>query len=480
MVGNNKDKLNYKKTKGIKRKKIELSDDDYEESLSEKSEFSEQEEYSEYPEKPIINVSLFDPSSNFLKDYFEKHTTEGDSNEENYDLTNEKIKANKDKIDKINQSGENNYTIFEKVLLSNLDDKIKANIISKLENKNIELSDKNKLYTWVNQVLKLPIGIYKPIIDSNPSQQFNFDFNNFLYDTKNKLDKAVYGMENAKEEILDFLVKYIKNPYSSSNNVIGLKGDKGVGKTRICRALSDILNIPFFQISMGGLTDSSVLLGYDNTYIGSKCGKIASILQQAKCMNFILYIDELDKSNTFSRSNEVQGVLTHLFDESQNSNFQDLYFEGIPLDLSKVLIISSFNDEHKLDPIVLNRMKVINIKNLTEKDKITIVKKHVLNEINTNNFYIEDCVIEYIIKYKTEQENGMRNVKKNIETIINRLNTILILQECKDGKDITRDFSYKEALDKFDKKNITREIVDILLQNNTKKIPDNILYSMYV
>lgn len=464
----------YKKNKGVKRKKIEISDEEsYKDSSEEELLEEELLEEEHYNENPIINLSLFNNSENFLKGY-----SENEEHEENYDLENEKIKELKDKIDKINNKEENKHTIFEKVLLSNLDDKIKANIISKLENKNIESSDKNKLYTWVNQVLKLPIGIYKPII--NHEELNNFNFNNFLKDTKNKLDKAVYGMENVKEEILDFLIKYINNPYSSNNNVIGLKGDKGVGKTRICRALSDILNIPFFQISMGGLTDSSVLLGYDNTYIGSKCGKIASILQQAGCMNFILYIDELDKSNTFEKSNDVQGVLTHLFDESQNNNFQDLYFEGIPLDLSKVLIISSFNDEKKLDPIVLNRMKVINIKNLTEKDKITIVKKHVLNEINTNNFYIEDCVIEYIIKYKTEQENGMRNVKKNIETIINRLNTILILKDCEDGKEIVKNFSYADAITKFDKKNITREIVDILLQNNTKKIPDNILYSMYV
>jgi ATP-dependent Lon protease len=302
--------------------------------------------------------------------------------------------------------------------------------------------------------------------------------NNFLLQARKKLDNIVYGMENTKEEIMDFLVNYISSP-DKTGTVLALQGPKGVGKTRLCRALSEILTLPLFQISMGGLTDSSILLGHDSTYIGSKCGKIGSILQQAKCMNFILYIDEMDKTGAEGKSKDIQGVLTHLLDETQNKEFQDLYFDGIPLDLSRVLFITSFNDPELIDPIVLNRMKVLNIKKLNIEEKINITKNYILPEINHNLFVFDDDILRYIVVHKTAQEEGMRNIKKNMETIVNRLNTIKILSNCENKKDISRNFSYLQLLDTNEVLNIvTKKMVNILLGDGLKK--DEPWMNMYV
>lgn len=404
----------------------------------------------------------------------DEEEAEDDDVEDNFtDDTRKRLIQVKREVDLINNSS-NISRLEDRIYLSHHDVNVKAKLISKLS-QTVDKGDRNKMVTWVNEVLKLPLGINKPVIKYTE----NFDFNSFLLVARRKLDDVVYGMENTKEEILDFLVKLLLHP-QKKGTVLALKGPRGVGKTKLCRALSDILNLPLFQISMGGLTDSSVLIGHDSTYVGSKCGRIASIVQEAKCMNFILYIDEMDKCGNEGKAKDVQGVLTHLLDETQNTQFQDLYFEGIPLDLSNVLFITSFNHIEDVDPIVLNRMKVLEIQELTTDDKVMIVKKFTLPEINYNNFYLSDEIIRYIITCKSVCEPGMRNINKNIETVINRLNTYFVLSVCDNSKDISKNFSYENLKIKTDNDGkfiITENVIDVLL---SKDKVDESWRSMYI
>lgn len=353
-------------------------------------------------------------------------------------------------------------TLKEKIMESKFPEDLKEKLLSKVENPYLDRSDKNKASAWVSEALKLPIGVFKEMKFKN--------INNFLLTAREKLDKAVYGMESTKEEIIDFLCNYIANDGDSKGTVLALNGAKGMGKTRICRALSEILGLPFFQLSMGGLTDSSVLLGHDSTYIGSKCGRIAYFLQKAKCMNFIMYIDEMDKSGTEGKAKEVQGVLTHMLDETQNKEFQDIYFEGIPLDLSRVLFITSFNNPEDIDPIVLNRMKIINISDLTNEEKVKICEKHILPEINrVNNFEFSEEILKYIIAYKVDKESGMRNIKKCLETIVNRLNTLILMNKCKNKREIVRNFSYEKLLDEVnicENMTVNKKIVNSIIKTS--------------
>lgn len=392
------------------------------------------------------------------------------SQKKEHKVVNKKTEQLRKRIDQINKPVSTPVDLVTRVLESKFPIELKAKLVAKLEDPFIDRSDKSKMNTWVSQVLKLPIGIYRDLNVKN--------INHFLLESRKKLDSIVYGMENTKEEIMDFLINYISSP-SKSGTVLALQGPKGVGKTRLCRALSEILLLPLFQISMGGLTDSSVLLGHDSTYIGSKCGKIGSILQQAKCMNFILYIDEMDKTGIEGKAKDIQGVLTHLLDETQNREFQDLYFDGVPLDLSRVLFITSFNDPELIDPIVLNRMKILNIKKLSIDEKINITKNYILPEINHNSFEFSDDILRYIVVHKTQLEEGMRNIKKNMETIVNRLNTIKILNSCENKQDISKDFSYLQLLSSKEDLNIvTKKMINILLgEINTK---DESWMSMYV
>lgn len=256
--------------------------------------------------------------------------------------------------------------------------------------------------------------------------------------------------------------------------------------TRICNALSSILNLPFHQISLGGLTDPHILLGHSETYVGSKAGRIVQILQQSKCMNPIIYFDECDKIGSTDKNIEMNGVLTHILDEEQNKQFTDNYLENIKLDLSKVLFILSFNDITKLDPIVRNRMKIIKVQNPSVNDKINIVKNMIIPEYiknlyiyNKYNVLINDSIIKYIINEKTIKEAGLRNIKKNIETILNKINTYIILKDCKDNKIIGKDFIYSKLDIEIIDNNIiiNKNMIDIILNEPKVYEPWQMMYS---
>lgn len=393
-----------------------------------------------------------------------------------------KIKIEREKVDNLlRNSDEGSLSLSDRVLNSNLPLNVKAILIRKIEDPNLCSSDKSKVLTWATTVMSLPLGTITPLPVSNKSSQK--DINAFLVNARKILDDTVYGMNSTKEELLDFLTKFITNP-DSRGTVLGLHGEKGLGKSRICLALSKILSLPFFQISCGGLTDASVLLGHDSTYVGSKCGRIAQNLKKCAAMNPIICFDEIDKlGNESGKAGEVYGVLTHLLDETQNHIFQDLYLDEVTLDLSKALFVATFNDKTKIDPIVLNRIKVVNVSPLMMNEKINIVKKFIIPEFNTSNnlqIAIKDSLIEYIISRKTETESGMRNIRKNFETLFSRINTIKVLETCENSKEIHKDFSYTGISIAYDESNaivITKNMVDSIIKTNTE---DKTWMSMYV
>src|SRR4029078_6918430 len=243
--------------------------------------------------------------------------------------------------------------------------------------------------------------------------------------------------------------------------------------TKICKALSEILQLPLFQISLGGMKDSSTLLGHDLTYVGSKCGRIADILKKARCMNPIIYFDELDKISSDNRSSEVYSTLTHILDETQDFEFTDLFFQDITLDLSKVFFIMSFNDLENIDPIVLNRIKIIKLDDLTCDDKVHVVENYILPELwpkdKKDVLFLQQNVIEHLVTEKTTKEPGMRNVKKNLESILNKLNTMLVLEKCQDANKIKNKFSYENLSIIRDSENrviITIKMIDAMLKKH--------------
>jgi ATP-dependent Lon protease len=361
-------------------------------------------------------------------------------------------------------------TLGDKILLSSLPDSVKAEVLSKVEDPNLGSSDKAKVMTWGNTVLEMPLGTVKKLPVNSESTED--EVNVFLKNSRKILDETVYGMTNTKEEIIDFLAQFIKNP-DSKGTILGLHGKPGLGKTKICMALSKILSLPYFHLPFGGMSDPSVLLGHDSTYVGSKPGRIAKGIKSSGCINPVICLDEIDKigASDSDRSAGVYGVLTHLLDETQNHVFQDLYLETIPIDLSQALMVATFNEIEKIDKIVLNRIKVINVDSLMLKEKIQIAKNYVIPEYSEKfgiSIDISDANIEYIISRKTKEEAGMRNIRKNIETIFKKINTMIIMKNFPDRKIITEGFSCKDVILEIStntgKVSVGKNLIDIIFK----------------
>ena len=185
-------------------------------------------------------------------------------------------------------------------------------------------------------------------------------------------------------------------------------------------------------------------------------------------MNPVIYFDELDKVSETHKGEEIIHFLTHLTDPSQNTLFQDNYFPGIHLDLSKSLFIFSFNDENKVNRILKDRMYVINTKGFQLKDKIEIANNYLLPELyNTFLFKKDDIIfknenLEYIINFYTNKEEGVRNLKRCLETILSKIN----IYQLSNAENKKIEFNIK--IDNF---KIPLEITNDLIHNllNVKK-----------
>ena len=225
-----------------------------------------------------------------------------------------------------------------------------------------------------------------------------------------------------------------------SGNCIGLVGPPGTGKTTICKeGISKCLIDengkcrPFAFLALGGSSNGSYLVGHNYTYSGASYGKIIEILIKSKCMNPIIYIDEIDKVSKTENGKELIGILTHLTDSTQNSNFQDKYFTGIPIDLSKALFIFSYNDRNKIDKIFLDRIHEINIKSLSKREKLVISQKYMIPNIYKKIGFVNNEVIFnkneilYIID-KYTYEAGVRKLSEIYFDIIREINLLKIMK----------------------------------------------------
>jgi ATP-dependent Lon protease len=289
-----------------------------------------------------------------------------------------------------------------------------------------------KVKNWVDTFMQIPFNTYKslPISIDNGIDQCH----DYMSKSKEILDAAVYGMNESKLQIMQMVGQWISNP-KAIGNAIAIKGPMGTGKTTLVKeGISKILNRDFAFIALGGATDSSFLEGHSYTYEGSTWGKIVDILVKSKSMNPVIYFDELDKISDTPKGEEIVGILTHLTDTSQNSQFHDKYFSEIDFDLSKCLFIFSYNDESKVSPILLDRMYKIQTAGYEKKDKRTISKDYliptIIQQVNfkETDIIIPDETIDYIVETYTNEEKGVRNLKRCLEIIYTKLNLYRLMK----------------------------------------------------
>jgi ATP-dependent Lon protease len=253
----------------------------------------------------------------------------------------------------------------------------------------------------------------------------------YMSNVNETLNKAVYGHNKAKSQIKRIIGQWING--EQDGYCFGFEGPPGVGKTSLAKkGLSDCLkdengvSRPFAMIQMGGDSNGSTIHGHNYTYVGSTWGSIVQILIDKKCMNPIIFIDEADKISKTEHGKEIVGILTHLLDPAQNDCFQDKYFTGINLDLSKALFILSYNDVEAIDKILLDRVHRIKFSNLSLEDKLIISKTHILPEVYKKMglediIFFSDDVIKFIIDEYT-CESGVRKLKEILFEIVGEIN----------------------------------------------------------
>lgn len=313
-------------------------------------------------------------------------------------------------------------------ILSKIEDKVDLpdSIKEKLRNTVEDAHDLSKVQEWVSNVMKIPFNKYISLpVDGSSSQ---VEIVNFFKKAKGTLDGIIHGMDNVKEEIMSYIAQFISNKHTKPR-VMALQGDAGVGKTSfIRRGLSPILNRPIKCISMGGINDSSTFHGFDYTYVGSKYGIIARSIIECGVMNPIIYMDELDKISETNAGQDIMNFLIHITDPEQSMIFEDKYFAGITIDLSKVMFVFSFNDEHKVNPILLDRLNVIRVNTPSTSEKIVIARDYMLKEIcnnvgiSTGDVQFSDEAIRKIVM--NSDAKGLRDIKRNLETIVMKINTL--------------------------------------------------------
>ena len=375
------------------------------------------------------------------------------------------LRETEERINKINFS---TIPLKYKVLESNLEDKSKALLMQKVtffEKLQPHQGEYFKLKKYMDGILNIPFKKYKGLEISNvmksdisfPSKIVKI--REFISNLRSKLDSGTYGQIDAKNTIIEIVAKWITNPMAQGN-IIGLCGVPGCGKTTLIKkGMSSALGLPFAFIPLGGSMTSTSLEGSNYTYEGARWGRIVDILMEHKCMNPILFFDELDKIPEDKFGDEITAFLIHLTDPSQNNSFHDKYFSGIDFDLSKCFIIFSFNDVNKINHVLRDRISVVNLKGFKLKEKITIARDYCLDNV-CKNIGIDRGIIkipnETLKRIITTfcPEKGVRKVEQCLNSLVMKINlfhitrdiTNLNLKDLKYFKDLSIPYIIKPEL----------------------------------
>ena len=308
----------------------------------------------------------------------------------------------------------------------NIPTNIKVHVLEKIEEMKSANNDYYKQLLYVKTILNYPWGSPNDDILYNTIRNNEAMAIEYLNNVENKLKTLSYGHVEAKKLLLQVIAKWISNP-SSEGSCFGLVGPPGVGKTLLAKSVSQALDIPFAQITLGGQNDGELLHGHGYTYSGSQPGMIIKKMVEMGKSRCIIYFDELDKTCSKHGSlNEITNILIHLTDPNMNKTFQDRFFQGIDFPLDKVIMIFSYNDSSIVDPILLDRIKEIKVQPYTLEDKIHICQEHVIEEIASSvsmnkMIKINNNLLQYIIDNYTN-EAGVREIKRQLENIFMNLN----------------------------------------------------------
>jgi ATP-dependent Lon protease len=283
--------------------------------------------------------------------------------------------------------------------------------------------------TYLETVVDLPFGKYNK---SDVS----------LSKAAKILDRDHYGIKDVKERILEYLaVIHLKNKLktkknedvSGTANILCFIGPPGVGKTSLGKSIAASLGREFVRASLGGIRDEAEIRGHRRTYVGAMNGRIIKGLKDAKSMNPIFMLDEVDKIGSDYRGDPSSALLETL-DPEQNCEFTDHYLD-FPVDLSKVFFILTGNDLSTVPIALRDRLEIINFSGYTLDEKFNIAKKYLVKkELSANGLKASDIIelkdetIKYIID-KYTREAGVRNLDRTISSLFRKVAKKIVSQK---------------------------------------------------
>ena len=286
----------------------------------------------------------------------------------------------------------------------------------------------------------------------------------YLKYVEDVLDKAIYGHIDSKRQIKREIGKWLSSG-KTEGMILGFHGPPGVGKTTLarqgiskCLVDNDGNYRPFNMIQLGGQNDGSTFSGHNYTYVGSKPGDLIEALKKSKCMNPILFFDELDKVSDDVKGKDIISILIHLTDKSQNSEMHDKFFSGINFDFSKCIMIFSYNDRNLINKTLRDRITEIKVEPLKTHEKIEVIKGYTLKDLEGRlNFPCDmnDNLIRYVAETYT-MEAGVRKLNERVEEIFSELN----LTELEN--------------DKFNTTELDENKIDLILDRHTKILRNTI------
>ncbi len=332
-----------------------------------------------------------------------------DKNQREYYLR-EEMKAITEELGDL--EGDDSGGLVEKINSSLMPGSHKERLLSevqRLKRMSPSSADGNVLRSYIEKCLELPWG------------KFTKE-NTSLAKAKKILEKDHYGLKDVKERITEMLAALIVSP-DIKGQIICLAGPPGVGKTSVARSIAKATGRNYVRISLGGVRDEAEIRGHRKTYIGAMPGRIINALIEAGSMNSLVLLDEIDKLGGDFKGDPASALL-EVLDGEQNAAFRDHYIE-LPVDLSKVLFITTANDKHQIPAALLDRMEIIDLSSYTYEEKFSIAKKHLIPKqmkehgLTKENIRITDTAVRSIIDGYT-REAGVRILERKIAALMRK------------------------------------------------------------